>query len=287
MIASIWFENSDGIYKKFKLADPQESGYAVTEITGLSDMDVDLKMTQLASGNRFVYNKGFKKIREISIKLRYMDYNAGNKSIQQLREDILALLRVDDLVKIAIITDKSQVRYIEGYVASHQADIFSKECQSTIKIQCPDLFLVEGESYNGETHYRPKIYSKPLTNGSTIIYNGTILSWTKFTITPASGHVAGNIQFGIEKRGVQSVVKFANIPTDIYKKIIVDFNADIPKFEGVKDDDSVEDVAKYVDLRALISQTTLPSIFPGANHVISNNNSTLNTVEFSVRYLGV
>lgn len=297
MITRVWFENSNRDFMNLDLFDFAKSGYAVREITGLSAGEADLKMTQLASGNRFVYNKGFRKIRDLDIMLQYMNYNDENKSIQQLREDILSLLKVNDRVKFAIITDKADIYYIEGYVASHVADTFSQECQSKIKIQCPDIFFVDGESYDEETRYRAKTYTLALPNGTQMVYRGTVFANPIITFgnPPSSDSDDLYGDFTVKFENDETSIMKISIPHESgFRYFTADFTSDIPQFK-IHTVDDVIDAAKYVKYRELVGQSVLPTIAPGLNVVtityentpFTYSNPSYNKVDYTVRYLGV
>lgn len=103
MIQSLKVINSYGEELTMTLNNPHESGYVIAGITGLEPVQVDIKQSQMVSGRKYRYNKGFHKYRDITLSIIYDEWN--NKSIEELRSNLYRYFMTDDLVELYFIKD--------------------------------------------------------------------------------------------------------------------------------------------------------------------------------------
>lgn len=143
MIKSLKMVNSYGDDLVVDLRNPEVSGYAITGMNGLGPVDVDIKQTQMVSGLKYKYNKGFHKYRDITIQFIFYEFNNNHLSIDTLRRDLIKILKTDDLVTLYFVKDNDQVRKIQGYVSKHDAAYFSNACGAQVTITCPDPWFIK------------------------------------------------------------------------------------------------------------------------------------------------
>lgn len=158
MIQSLKVINSYGEELTMTLNNPHESGYVIAGITGLEPVQVDIKQSQMVSGRKYRYNKGFHKYRDITLSIIYDEWN--NKSIEELRSNLYRYFMTDDLVELYFIKDGNiisqshsnlgEIRTIKGHVSAHNATYFSQSCGAQITITCSDPWFKEAYEYNGE-----------------------------------------------------------------------------------------------------------------------------------------
>ena len=105
MIQSLKVVNSYGEDLTITLRNPRESGYIISGITGLEPVDVDIKQTQLVSGLKYKYNKGFHKYRQIQMNIIFDEWNNNNDTIDDLRQKLYQYFKTDDLVTLYFTKD--------------------------------------------------------------------------------------------------------------------------------------------------------------------------------------
>ena len=105
MIKSLKVVNSYGEELTMTLNNPRESGYAITGSAGLEPVNVDIKQTQMVSGLKYKYNKGFHKYRQIQISIIYDEWN--QKNIDELRQKLYKYFKTNDLVTLYFEKDIS------------------------------------------------------------------------------------------------------------------------------------------------------------------------------------
>lgn len=174
------------------LKNPHSSGYIVSGISGLEPVNVDIKQTQLVSGLKYKYNKGFYKYREIKINIIYDEYNYQGASIDALREALYAYFNTNTFITLFFTKDNNKIKSISGWVEKHQATYFSNACGTIISIICPDPWFRTAEFTGGA--YKEKIRSVITSDGSVIIstnqYSGTVE--TGFILDTSMSNIKGH-----------------------------------------------------------------------------------------------
>ena len=143
MIQTLEIVNSYGEKLPIDLRNPEASGYVISGMNGLGPVDVDIKQTQMVSGLKYKYNKGFHKYRDITIQFIFYEWNNNNFSIDRLRRDLIYFLQTDDLITLYFVKDNGDVRKIQGYVSKHDAAYFSNACGAQVTVTCPDPWFVK------------------------------------------------------------------------------------------------------------------------------------------------
>ena len=205
MIKSVEIINSYGEKIKMVLDDPELNGYAITNISGIEPVQVDIKQTQLVSGLKYKYNFGFYKSREITFSIVYLEWlrdeDAGyivNRKIEEARDNLYKYFKTND--KIQMIFERgrrdglsgTQLFHIEGYVNKHQPTFFSQSCGATISVTCPNPWFKEcwwTDQTETELSFTTVVQS---SSPSLIInYKGDIFTGFKLTMDNELSEYAG------------------------------------------------------------------------------------------------
>ena len=176
MIKKIKVVNSYGEELVMTLSEPQESGYAITNVSGLEPTQVDVKQTQMVSGLRYKYNFGFHKFREINVQIVYFEWNDLLMDVETLRDRLYRYFKTNDLVTLYFERDYEQYA-IQGYVSKHDSVVWSANCGATITVTCPDpWFRKRGIDYQDEVlaDCIKGVDSDNYTNTAVISYDGNI-----------------------------------------------------------------------------------------------------------------
>lgn len=140
MIEKVTVNNVYGRHLELELRHPEKSGYAVTGISGIEPMDVDIKTSQFVSGKKYRYNSGFHKLRTIGIAIIFYEYNNDHKTIETLRNELYNYFLTNEEVTLTFL--KSGKYYsIKGVVDKNAPTIFSQQTGTTISVVCPELWF--------------------------------------------------------------------------------------------------------------------------------------------------
>lgn len=192
MLEKVTVTNIYGQKLEMELRHPEKSGYAVTGITGIQPVDVDIKTSQFVSGKRFRYNTGFHKLRNVGINIIFYEYNNAHKRIEILRDELYEYFMTNSFVTFTFC--KSGLYYsISGVVDKNQPTIFSQATGASISITCPELwFYLSDENGN---------YIKSEFNG-----DSSLLSLPISTYFPTGMKSAGSVYDELtEKKAIQRI----------------------------------------------------------------------------------
>ncbi len=108
--------------------------YNVTSVEGLTPPTASINTTKVALGDGAIYNSSVVNERNVVITL----YIVGD--IERNRQRLYSIFKVKQLCTVRY---KNQYRdvYVEGYVESFEATIFSKTQKVQISILCPSAYL--------------------------------------------------------------------------------------------------------------------------------------------------
>lgn len=172
------------------LRKPEESGFLISEISGLDPISADIKTTKYSSGDGYIFNHSVSDEREISLKIVLFENNYDHNSIEKLRMKLYKYFPVKKKIRL-IFDEEYRVGAIEGYVKSNNVTIFDNNNSAIVDIVCPDIYFKEKDIdyfkhsksisditnkqerfniyYTGEV---PTGFILKMTNKSTTTYNG-------------------------------------------------------------------------------------------------------------------
>lgn len=136
MINKVTVINHMGDYLEMGLRNFQETGFLITQITGLGPGDAEINTTELSATDGSIYNSSRLTSRNIVMSLRFM----FNPTIEDVRYISYKLFPLKKPISLIIDTDNREVM-IDGYVESNEPDIFSSSEGTQISIICPNPFF--------------------------------------------------------------------------------------------------------------------------------------------------
>ena len=122
MIRAVTVTNYLGESKRFELAFPEESGFAVQSISGLGPSKADINTTEISTNDGSLYNSARVNSRNIVMSLKLM--------FNPIKKKVTLLIETDN-----------RICETYGYVESNEPDIFSSDETTQISIVCPDPYF--------------------------------------------------------------------------------------------------------------------------------------------------
>ena len=136
MIRAVTVTNYLGESKRFELAFPEKSGFAVQSISGFGPSKADINTTEISTNDGSLYNSARVNSRNIVMSLKLM----FNPQIEDTRHDSYKYFPIKKKVTLLIETD-NRICETYGYVESNEPDIFSSDETTQISIVCPDPYF--------------------------------------------------------------------------------------------------------------------------------------------------
>ena len=138
MINYISVANEAGELLTLDLRNPYESGFAVENITGLTQGSTTINLTDYASLPGSVFNTARKGTRNIVINLVLLWAN----TVEQARHKCNLYFPINEKVRLTFYTEE-RTCYIDGYVETNDPTIFSTSNDKpgipcSVSILCPD-----------------------------------------------------------------------------------------------------------------------------------------------------
>lgn len=143
MIKSITITNNLNESITVELANPYESGFAITSIDGLGPVEANINTTEIVTRDGSLYSSARAENRNIVFEIKLLPA----PTIEETRQRTYRYFPLKKRVEILISTDTRDV-YTVGYVEKNEPKIFSESEETQISIVCPDSYLksVETES---------------------------------------------------------------------------------------------------------------------------------------------
>lgn len=165
MIKSITVTNYRGEAITIDLYDPESSGFAVQEVTGIGPGDATINFSDIATGDGSLYNSARIDKRNIVLSLIFV-----GTSIESVRQMSYKYFPLKKQLTLLFETENRKAE-ISGYVESNEPNIFSELEGSDISIVCPDPFFhAAGEDGNKTIYFSgiEPIFEFPFANESLI-----------------------------------------------------------------------------------------------------------------------
>ena len=138
MIKNIQITNFRNEILTIELANPEKSGFAIVDITGLGPVKAEINTIENGINDGAVYNSAHVSYRNIVLSMLFAGID-----IESLRQKSYQFFSVKQSVKLLIETD-NRIMNIEGYVESNEPTIFSKNEGCRISIICPSPYFKMG-----------------------------------------------------------------------------------------------------------------------------------------------
>ena len=194
MIHSVTVTNFRGDSIELVLAEPEKSGFAITNITGLGPGKATINSTEISTTDGALFNSARLSARNIVFSIRYM----WKETIEDARQLSYRYFPIKSKVTLLFKTDNREAE-IDGYVESNEPDIFSSEEGAEISIICPNPFFYSRESattvfsgvepgfefpFSNEDLYLPLLEMGKIENATdkVVIYDGDAETGVRITI---------------------------------------------------------------------------------------------------------
>lgn len=194
MIHSVTVTNFRGDSIELVLAEPEKSGFAITNIAGLGPGKATINSTEISTTDGALFNSARLSARNIVFSIRYM----WKDTIEDARQLSYRYFPIKSKVTLLFKTDNREAE-IDGYVESNEPDIFSSEEGAEISIICPNPFFYSRESattvfsgvepgfefpFSNEDLYLPLLEMGKIENATdkVVIYDGDAETGVRITI---------------------------------------------------------------------------------------------------------
>jgi len=163
MIKSVAVTNYTDQTLLLELADPEKSGFLITDITGLGPPKASINMSPNGSLDGSIFNSAKVSDRNIVISLVFI-----GGDVETLRQTTYKYFPIKGVVKLQITTNNRKCM-ISGIVESNEPTIFDPQCGAQISILCPDPYFIDcGELAEKSTVFYgiSPMFSMPFSNDS-------------------------------------------------------------------------------------------------------------------------
>lgn len=222
MIRSVTVTNHLGESIKLVLTKPEESGFAITGITGLGPVKATVNMTEVATSDGGIFNSSRLSSRNIVLSLVFL----WKDTIEDTRQRAYKYFPIKKTVTLLIETDNRIVK-TEGIVESNEPDIFSDQEGTEISIICPFPYFYSGGDDGTVTTLFGAVepaFEFPFSNESlteNLIEIAVLYEETEKIIT-YSGDVDVGVTIKIHAVGDVSMINIYNVDAGEVMKIDTD-----------------------------------------------------------------
>lgn len=140
MIRTVTVTNNHDESLLMDLRNPYESGFAITEITGISPAEANINTTELSLVDGSVFNSARIPNRNIVLNIKLLP----KTTIAEARHRLYKYFPIKRRVRLTFDTD-SRSAYIDGYVERNEVNIFDSFEKAQISLICPDPFFKSTE----------------------------------------------------------------------------------------------------------------------------------------------
>ena len=141
MIHNIKVKNFRGEELVMELENPEPSGFAIFNMTGIGPEKADVRITDIVTADGGFYNSSRLPPRNIVLSLRY--YRTEERTVEEIRHESYKYFAIKQPLTLTIETD-NRIGEIEGYTESNEPVIFSRESHTQISIVCPYPYFYDG-----------------------------------------------------------------------------------------------------------------------------------------------
>lgn len=189
MIRAVKITNFRGETLTLDLANPWDSGLAVTAIKGLGPNKATINQVEVATDDGATYNSARVSSRNIVFTIRFV-----GTDIEACRQKTYKYFALKKPVDIEVITDKRDLR-ISGYTESNEPNIFSNAEDTSISVVCPYPFFYSVSESNTVTFYGEEpSFEFPFENeGEEPVLEFGIV----FAVTEANVYYEGDYEVGV------------------------------------------------------------------------------------------
>lgn len=214
MINSVIVTNHLGESLEMVLANPYETGFAITSIKGLGPTKANINITEMATSDGGLFNSARQNARNIVFNISFLSLDGD---IESVRQKTYKFFPVKKRVTLEIITDNRDAE-ITGYVESNEPNIFSQEEACQISIICPNPYFYSGGK-DGEQTINFNSFSSMFEFPWAELYNMNRLphGFENYSYyEPQTGRTLYTLEFGsIANYGAHSIYYEGDVDTGI------------------------------------------------------------------------
>lgn len=135
MIRDIEITNQQNETLAIELANPEKSGFAILDISGLGPIKADINVLDNGINDGAIYNSARANTRNIVLSLRFI-----GTDIEKLRQKTYQFFPLKQEIQFVVHAD-NRTGVIDGYIESNEPTIFSKTEGCKISIICPSPYF--------------------------------------------------------------------------------------------------------------------------------------------------
>ena len=154
MIKSFKIVNNIGESISLDIRKPEDTGFLVSSVTGLTFPKSDISMSEIAMFDGATVTNRRIGARNIVMGIIFYDSNNDKNTIEELRHKCYRYFPIKQEVTF-YVTNDSGTYWIKGYIEANETNIFTKAEAAQISILCPDPYFIKSDS--GGTAYISKI----------------------------------------------------------------------------------------------------------------------------------
>lgn len=145
MIKSFRIVNNLGESLYLDIRKPEDSGFLVYSVTGLSYLQAEISTSDIALFDGSILGNRRVGKRNIVMSISFYQENTQHFTIEELRHRCYRFFPIKQQITF-YVTNDSGTYWIRGYIESNETNIFTKEEGAQISILCPDPYFVKQSS---------------------------------------------------------------------------------------------------------------------------------------------
>jgi hypothetical protein len=120
------------------LANPDESGFLVFNVTGLEPPKATINQSEVPTMDGSIFNSARLTARNLVLSIMFAE--GPNRTIEDVRYLSYKYFPLKEKIRLTVKTDKRHA-YCDGYVESNEVVIFQKQEYTQVSVICPDTFF--------------------------------------------------------------------------------------------------------------------------------------------------
>ena len=145
MIKSFKIVNSFGETLELDIRKPEDTGFLVSSVTGLTYPAADISTSEIALFDGAILGNRRVGARNIVMTLTFYQENRQKMSIEELRHKCYKYFPVKQQITFYVENDSGTYK-IQGYIESNEINIFTQMEGAQISIICPDPYFEKQQS---------------------------------------------------------------------------------------------------------------------------------------------
>lgn len=212
MLYAVTVTNFKGESLRMELANPENSGLLIYNITGIGAPTGTINTTDVATLDGSIFNSARAQSRNIVLTIAM--WNQDNEMIESYRHRTYRYFPVKKPLTLEFETDE-RISVIDGYVESNDPTIFANQEYTQVSIICPDPYFRSRNPYETVFTGVDAMFEFPFSNESltqSLLIMGEIRNETVYTMN-YNGDADVGILITIQASGVVKGLAIYNTET--------------------------------------------------------------------------